>query len=189
MLFRFDDYVFHILYGRGGPIELAAVLLSAVGEGWSILAIVPLVFLPRARRFAAWLAGTLVVTGVIVFALKALIGRGRPFTVYTGLRRALLDSPTDYSMPSGHAAGSFAFAFFLAQVLLARRPRSPAALAGSIALVLLAACIAVSRVVLGFHFPLDVLAGAFLGGTIGTFAGRRFVQGTPDASGAALPEM
>jgi undecaprenyl-diphosphatase len=174
MLFRFDDYVFHLLYGRGGPFELAAVVLSALGEGWSILAIVPLAFMPRARHFAAWLAGTLVATAVIVFALKALIGRGRPFTVYTGLRRALLDSPTDYSMPSGHAAGSFAFALFVAHVMMARRPRTSDAIAGSIALVVLAAGISTSRVVLGFHFPLDVLAGAVLGATIGTLAGRRF---------------
>jgi undecaprenyl-diphosphatase len=183
MLFRFDDYVFHLLYGRGGPFELAAVVLSAMGEGWSVLAIVPLFFLPRARRFAAWLAGTLTLTAGIVFALKALIGRGRPFTVYTGLRRALLDSPTDYSLPSGHAAGSFAFALFVAHVMMARRPRTPQAIAGSIALVVLAGCISVSRVVLGFHFPLDVVAGAILGAALGTVAGRRF------ASGAAREPM
>jgi undecaprenyl-diphosphatase len=179
MLWRFDDYVFHLLFHggalRGGrAIELTAAVLSALGEGWSMLAIVPLAFLPRTRRFAAWLTGTLAVTGILVFALKALIGRGRPFTVYTGFERLLLDSPTDHSMPSGHAAGSFAFALFVTHVLLARSPRPGYAVAGSIALIVLAACIGVSRVVLGFHFPLDVVAGAVLGGTMGGLAGRRF---------------
>jgi undecaprenyl-diphosphatase len=182
MLFRLDDYLFHLLYA-GGPggnraLTLAAVVLSAIGEGRMMLAILPLAILPAWRRFAAWLTGTLALTGILVFALKAIIGRGRPFTVYEGLRRELLDSPTDHSFPSGHAAGSFAFAFFVTQVLLARRPRPRFAIPSVIALVLLAAGIAVSRVVLGFHFPLDVLAGAVLGAAIGTVAGGRFVRGT-----------
>jgi undecaprenyl-diphosphatase len=179
MLLRFDDYVFHLLYARGGALEMAAVIFSAIGEGWSILAILPLAFLPRARRFAGWLVATLAVTGVLVFALKAVLGRGRPFTVYAGLHRALLDSPTDYSLPSGHAAGSFAFALFVTHVLLGRRPRPWYALPGSIALVMLAACIGVSRVVLGFHFPLDVVAGAVLGSTMGGLAGRRYERSAP----------
>jgi undecaprenyl-diphosphatase len=190
MLFRLDDHLFHLLYGRGGPLEMAAVVLSALGEGWSVLAILPLALSPRTRRFAAWLFGTLAVTAAVVFAAKALIGRGRPFVVYSGLRRALLDSPTDYSLPSGHAAGSFAFALFVTHVLMARRPRPAYALPSSIALVLLAACIGVSRVVLGFHFPLDVAAGATLGSVIGGVAGRWFTRsaepgGEPREAGEA----
>jgi undecaprenyl-diphosphatase len=178
MLPRPDDYLFHLLYaGDSRPLTLVAVVLSAIGEGRSILLIVPLAIIPAWRRFAAWLIGTLALTGILVFVLKALVGRGRPFTVYDDLRRALLDSPTDHSFPSGHAAGSMAFALFVSQVLLAQRPRRPSAILGSIGLVLLAAAIGVSRVMLGFHFPSDVVAGTILGATIGTVAGRRYNRG------------
>ena len=120
---------------------------------------------------------TLAVTAGVVFALKALIGRGRPVTVYVGLRQALLDSPTDCSLPSGHAAGSFAFAFFVTQVLLARRPRPPYAMVASSGLIVLAAAVGVSRVALGFHFPLDVVAGALIGAGLGKAGGRLFNRG------------
>jgi undecaprenyl-diphosphatase len=182
-----DDYLFHLLYGRGGAIGVVAVVLSFIGEGWTMAVLVPFAFVGRTRRFARWLLATLAGTGILVFALKAIIGRGRPFTAYAGLRGVLLDSPTDCSMPSGHAAGSFAFALFATHALLARRPRPPWAIAASVGLVLVAAAIGVSRVVLGFHFPLDVLAGSVLGGTIGGLAGRRFTRSSSAAPAEPAP--
>jgi len=186
MLLRLDDYLFHLLYAGGnGPLTAAAIVFSALGGGWGMLVLVPLAARPRTRRLAAWLAGTLGLTAVIVFALKDVIGRGRPFTVYEGLRQTLLDSPTDFSLPSGHAAGSFAFALFVAQVLLLRKPRASYAVLASLGLVAFASCVAVSRVVLGFHFPFDVMAGAALGSAIGTAGGRRFARGARVAAGSA----
>ena len=159
MLFRLDDYLFHLLYaGSRGPLTTVAMVLSALGGGWAILAILPLAFPPRTRRFAVWLVGTLAVTAAVVFALKGMIGRGRPCTVYGGLGLALLGSPTDCSLPSGHAAGSFAFAFFVMEVLRVR-PRSRYAVAASTALIVFASGVALSRVVLGFHFPLESWRG------------------------------
>jgi undecaprenyl-diphosphatase len=177
MLFRLDDYLFHLLYAGGrGPLTTAAMVLSALGGGWAILAIVPLAFRPGTRRFAVWLVGTLAATAAVVFVLKGVIGRGRPCTVYGGLGVTLLGSPTDCSLPSGHAAGSFAFAFFVMEVLRVR-PRSRYAVAASTALIVFASGVALSRVVLGFHFPLDVVAGATLGAAMGMVAGRQFHRG------------
>ncbi len=56
------------------------------------------------------------------------------------------------------------------------RPPLPFARLGAGALVALAACVGVSRIVLGFHFPLDVGAGAVLGGTMGSLGGHLFVR-------------
>jgi undecaprenyl-diphosphatase len=181
MLFRWDDYLFHLLYAGGtGPLTAVAGVLSLLGGGWSLLALAPLIYRVRTRRFALWLLGTLVVTAVVVFVLKGVIGRGRPCTVYAGLRVALADSPTDCSLPSGHAAGSFAFAFFVTQVLLAgRRPGEWEPLVAAGGVVLFALAVALSRVVLGFHFPLDVTAGGTLGAAIGTASGRWFARTLP----------
>ena len=65
----------------------------------------------------------------------------------------LLDSPSTYSFPSGHATVSFACATVLA--LAVPRLRLP--------LFALATLISFSRVYVGVHYPFDVLAGAALG--------------------------
>jgi undecaprenyl-diphosphatase len=174
MLRALDEHVFHLIYGRTHP-ALTAVMLafSLLGSGWAMLALVPLLAQARARRFAAWLTATLSITALVVFVLKAAVGRDRPFLVFTKIERLALDSPTDHSFPSGHAAGSFAFALFVSVVVLGLRRRH--AVTTSALLVTFASCVAVSRVVLGFHFPGDVLAGELIGAAAGALGARLYL--------------
>jgi undecaprenyl-diphosphatase len=170
-----DDQLFHLLYARDHhSIALGAIALSFIGGGWGLAVIAPLAIVARTRAFALWLIGTLVGTAVVIAGLKVVVGRGRPCTVYPALAQAITDSPTDCSFPSGHAAGSFCFALFVATALLARDPRPRWARGVALGCVAFATLVAASRVVLGFHFPSDVLGGALLGGAIGAFAGRKF---------------
>jgi undecaprenyl-diphosphatase len=85
--------------------------------------------------------------------LKFAIGRERPYVAFPE-QEPLTRSVLDLSLPSGHAATSFAAATVLAALL----PRSRAA-----PLYLLAVAIAWSRVYVGVHYVSDVLAGAALG--------------------------
>ena len=64
--------------------------------------------------------------------------------------------PRSTSFPSGHAASAFAFASGVAHDL-------PAA---AVPLEAAAALVAYSRVHTGVHFPLDVIAGAVVGGAL-----------------------
>jgi undecaprenyl-diphosphatase len=81
-----------------------------------------------------------------------ITGRRRPYVAHPE-PEPLVTTPVDLSFPSGHAATSFAGA----ALLTAFAPRFAAPL------FLIAAAIAWSRVYVGVHYPLDVVAGALLG--------------------------
>jgi undecaprenyl-diphosphatase len=177
VLFRLDEMLLRSMVSHDhGALWLAATFFSAIGGGWAMVALVPLSLLPRARRFAGWLTVTLALTALAVFSAKAIFGRGRPVLAFPDLASVIFLSPTDPSFPSGHAAGSFAFALFCVRALLDATPRRRFARALAVLCVLVAACVGVSRIVLGAHFPGDVLAGAILGSTMGGVAGRRFTS-------------
>ena len=98
------------------------------------------------------LAGQLISLG-----LRHGIGRERPNIAYAE-PKPLVHAPGDGSFPSGHATASFA----CATVLSFYAPRAAPAF------YVLAAAIAWSRVYVGVHYPLDVVAGALLGLAIAT---------------------
>jgi undecaprenyl-diphosphatase len=127
-------------------------LLVALGLGcdlWRRRA--PLAFLAAG---AAVLSASLLVT-----PLKDLFGRDRPPEADPELG-TVVATPDNASFPSGHSATAFAAATAIA--ILSPRMR-PYALG-------LAAAVALSRIYLRVHFPLDVLAGALLGAALGAVA-------------------
>lgn len=85
--------------------------------------------------------------------LKLAVGRDRPPAADRTLPQALLDAPSTHSFPSGHATVAFACATTLAWHVPRLR----------VAAFALAALIAWSRVWVGVHYPVDVVAGALLG--------------------------
>ncbi len=158
-----------------GPWFVLFVTLTVIGSGWGSFLIVPLFAAPRTRRFARSLALVLIATAVIVFALKKLVARARPCSSLEGVHALVFSAPSDFSFPSGHAAGSFAFAMFAAIVLVRTDAVGRVRLlriAGAAALVLVAIGVALSRIALGVHFPGDVLAGALLGTSIAAVGAR-----------------
>jgi undecaprenyl-diphosphatase len=183
-----DERLFRILYGaQGGSLTWAAVVFTLLGEGWVVLALVPLLFWRRYRRWALALAGVLAVNATAVAGLKLLVGRVRPCNGLPGVACLWGDAPTDYSFPSGHAAGSFAFAAFVAGVaFLSDEPRaSPSVKALAAASLFVAVFISLSRVYLGVHFPGDVLAGSCLGAGLGLLGARLYLRRAPRGESGA----
>lgn len=95
------------------------------------------------------------------YMVKHAVARIRPCHVIQGVR-LIVACPSSYSMPSGHALSSFAFALPLFYLT-----REYIALIWRLYPLALASMVAFSRIYLGVHYPTDVLAGAFLGALIG----------------------
>jgi len=107
----------------------------------------------RNREITAFLAPAFI-TGIITVILKILIQRGAPtpFVVpWAEIKIPFL--PWGYAFPSGHAARAFA----LATAIAIKYPKR------IIPLFVGASLIGFSRVYIGAHYPLDVIAGTFLG--------------------------
>jgi len=89
--------------------------------------------------------------------LKDVAARPRPCQALEGVR-LIVSCPRSFSLPSSHAATSFAF--ITPYFVLARR----FILAGwRVYLLMLASLISLSRPYLGVHYPSDIVAGAVLG--------------------------
>ena len=134
--------------------------VSRLGDGvawYTLLAVLPLVtggsaILPCLHMALTGLAGV-----AIYKFLKQRLVRERPFHSHRGVRA--LASPLDrYSFPSGHTLHAVSFTVMLAHY----EPRLMWLVAP------FAASVAVSRVVLGLHYPTDVLAGGILGWLLAT---------------------
>jgi len=151
-------------------LDPAMPAVTTLGEGW-VQALIALVVLIVAlakrredlRRMALAALVAYAGSGLISQAIKHLNDRPRPLLVLFDARH--VGKPLFVgSFPSGHATTIFAAAFAWAAFLPKARW----------ALYAVAVAVAISRVYLGVHFPLDVLYGAVLGAVTGIGSARLF---------------
>ncbi len=134
--------------------------LGRLGAVWLVLGTLVVIFRPG-RLGGLWqLIVALILSSILVdLVLKPAVGRPRPFESDATVA-VVGGRPENAAFPSGHASTAFLGAFVLSRMW--RR--------GRILFWTLAALIACSRVYLGVHYSIDVLAGAILGTAIGYFA-------------------
>ncbi|HHU87586.1 MAG: phosphatase PAP2 family protein [Pelotomaculaceae bacterium] len=138
-------------------------LLSYAGQGgliWIALGLSFFIFGRRSWKNAALLMLLALFASFLVDEelLKNIFRRPRPFETFAGINLLVLP-PDSYSFPSAHTANAFA-----AGLVLARKIPS---VAGPV--LALALLIAFSRVYVGVHYPLDILAGALVGAACALF--------------------
>jgi len=160
VLARFDDAEYRLCRGlnrAAGHAGLCRLLrmASRLGDGvlWYVmLALLPLIYGAAAVRPVLVMMAT-GLTGLLVYRrLKSSLVRERPFIRHPAITLEM--PPLDrYSFPSGHTLHAVCFTW----QTVAHFP----ALAW--VLVPATALIALSRVVLGLHYPTDVLAGGAIG--------------------------
>src|SRR5688572_16812543 len=133
--------------------------VSWLGDGWgwyAVMIALPVVY-GMAGAVAALHMALTGAAGLLVYKLiKNRAVRERPYITHSAIECA--SAPLDrYSFPSGHTLHAVAFTLLLTTYF----PEWTAAI------VALAALVALSRVILGLHYPTDVAAGAALGGVLG----------------------
>ena len=135
--------------------------LSRLGDGvfwYTLMALLPLAYgaaaWPTVGRMA--LAGAL---GLSIYKwLKAKTSRPRPCQVYSAISAAA-PALDQFSFPSGHTLHAVSFSLVAAEGFPQLAPL----------VYPFAFLVAVSRPVLGLHYPSDVLAGALLGTLVAQF--------------------
>lgn len=140
-----------VLFNEYGLVVLGLVVLAL------------LVWAVRSRRpelmaQALWVPMSMAAAPTIGLLVKNIIAEPRPCRALANAPVLLpCEEPTDFSFPSNHTTIAAAFAMSL--FLLNRRW-------GAVAVVF-ALAMAVGRVLIGAHYPHDVLAGLLLGGLVG----------------------
>lgn len=158
-LFELDRRLYVVIHRRLRlrRLDAAMVWLSAAGTKgaiWVIAAVI-LAALPGDHHRLAAIASVvalLVAEGVINLLLKPGVRRRRPYLSLGG-RHLLVAAPGPHSWPSAHAGSSAAAAVTLAYVV---------PWVGLPALIL-AGLIGYSRIYVGVHYPVDVVAGVLIG--------------------------
>lgn len=146
----------HLVIHEGlTPLVKFITHLGDAGQIWIALILLMLCF-KKTRRVGVIAATALIISFVINnLMLKNLVGRIRPYEMFAGVQR-LVGKPSDWSFPSGHSAASFV----TATVMFRELPRKY-----GVSALTLAFLIALSRLYVGVHYPLDVFCGA-LSGTV-----------------------
>ena len=163
ILARIDaaEYGICLRLNRGasyGALRALCQVASRLGDGviwYALILLLPLLY-GSAGVKPALLMAFIGALGVILYkAVKHTLVRERPFITHSSI--SMVGAPLDrYSFPSGHTL----HAVSLTWLAVAHFPEL------GWVLVPLAALIAASRVVLGLHYPSDVLAGAGIGAAL-----------------------
>ncbi|MDG6997098.1 MAG: phosphatase PAP2 family protein [Nitrososphaerota archaeon] len=155
--------------GLGNTVTEIMVLASTYGREYFWVGIVALMLIfgdTKTRILAVELAALFLVGIAVGEALKHIVYRARPYETVAGIITRV-SRDTDSSFPSGHALiVSIGSAF----VLLRLKHRIV-----SLLLTLEAAVVCYSRVYVGMHYPLDVVAGVLIGVAI-VFLGLFFIE-------------
>ncbi|MGS0682739.1 phosphatase PAP2 family protein [Shewanella sp. 125m-7] len=167
LITTFDRFLYRYIVQKGQlhGLQKCARLLSASGNGpvYLYLAVAFLIMDNRGEQLFNTMVAAYLLELPLYFALKNMIRRPRPcHALADGV--ASFEPADKFSLPSGHTAAAFVMATSIYLVY-------PSLFYITIFWAL---AIGLARVVLGVHYPLDILAGAMLG-IISVLLSRQFI--------------
>ncbi|MFB9315502.1 YegS/Rv2252/BmrU family lipid kinase [Nocardioides plantarum] len=143
--------------GLRGVLQVVEDLFAVVGMTVYSCLLVAGLWVKNHRRAAVYVAGVMLVTSGLTTLAKLLFARSRP--EWQDLEEVL----NSKSFPSGHASSSAALAGVVIVIAFMLVRRSAIRRLLSALAALMAVVVALDRVLLGRHYPSDVVAGALLG--------------------------
>jgi undecaprenyl-diphosphatase len=186
-----DYRAFRLLNGLTGHSLDGLFVVLAKDLAAAIVVLVALIFLARwpehreARRAGAVLGTASAALALLISQpISHTVARMRPYASHPGHAHLLIARSQDFSFPSDHAVGAFALAV---GIWLYDRTL------GGVLLVF-ATILALSRVVVGTHYPADVLAGALIGAAASGLlcaipVTRRLLERVAEHTGALLDRV
>ncbi|MEO1402822.1 MAG: phosphatase PAP2 family protein [Cyanobacteria bacterium J06635_1] len=137
--------------------------ISALGSQYTFMTIIALYYWLVSPTFSRQIGMTLALSYLDNLILKELFAQPRPFELNADIAAPLVQATAEGgAFPSGHAQGAATFWFFLA---LQESRLWPLAL-------VCVGLVALSRVYLGVHFLMDVIAGSVIGLLFAWLGGR-----------------
>ncbi|CAM3702725.1 phosphatase PAP2 family protein [Erysipelothrix urinaevulpis] len=149
---------------RNPLLDIFFTVLTRMGDHAEIwLLLIFIMWMKKERRQTASLAVVSIIIELIVVSLilKPIFMRPRPFLVSD--IALLIPEPFGASFPSGHAASSFAVAYFLYRENASYKHW----------IMTIAILMSFSRLYVYVHYPSDVIVGALIGIGIGEFVHRK----------------
>lgn len=157
-----DTTLFHLvnnLAGRFGGLDALGIFAAVFLLPLLAFLLIPAAFTIKRFKEEHWyeMPVKAMLAAVLAYGVRwvigTVVGRPRPFAALSEVHQLV---PMDHlynSFPSGHASLAFALAF-----VVWRQDRD-----WGMAFLILAALVALGRVFVGVHYPLDILGGAVVG--------------------------
>lgn len=139
-------------------LDLIANIASSLGEEAIIIVLLGWILYGVDKKKGFAICGSILSATITMGILKAIIKAPRPFQVLKEIKGKRLTTATGYSFPSGHASVSSSM---YSAIAIAFKKKTLSIIC-AIAIVL----VALSRMYLGVHWPIDVFGGITIGITL-----------------------